>query len=553
MKARSLFITGLLALSLILPAAGEGVGHPLIDPDLFTQDESVESVENSPGNDWLSEDAPVVDEGTDNEPFIPLGPGPAPSLVEDKEKESPSANQAQPRNSSAPTPQMLESVYRQVWQQVAQSYFDVSQLRDWDKWADKYDGQLNTVEDLENALVEMLSSLNERWTKYVPTSHIEAQRAAAQAGILDLGITLTAMPDGRVLVDYLDFGSVGYKSPLRRGQEVLSIDGQDLSGKSQHELDEMLKGKLDETRTIEFVHNGAKRKVTLTFAPSEPNAGEARLLPGDIIYIRFPSFNDNQFQAFLNALAQAHSSAKGSPRGLILDLRGNSGGAVSVALNMLSLFVEKGVVFTSTTREGRMVKHDSIEAVPPQAHDFLDMDSDMISIISDLHKVPMVVLVNGSSASSSEIVTGALKDNARATVIGMTTYGKGVGYIGRRLPPGGFLTITTLSYRTPSGFDLSNRGITPDIVIDDIAETKLDEQLARAVEVINAKSANPLDSQGDEKHKGNEGWSTNPLIISGSIAAFLLLLAIAFRHFQLQQLRRRKEMEANEPEEKERY
>jgi C-terminal processing protease CtpA/Prc len=100
-------------------------------------------------------------------------------------------------------------------------------------------------------------------------------------------------------------------------------------------------------------------------------------------------------------------------------------------------------------------------------------------------EVPLTVLVNGSSASSSEILTGTLKDNKRAIIIGTQTFGKAVAYTGEQIKPLGELQITVMHYLTPSGYDLANKGIEPDLVIDRSRGGSIDEQLAAAVTVIN--------------------------------------------------------------------
>lgn len=557
MKVRELILATLMTLALLSPTAQAAGEHPLLRESTIV-DTTPPADTSTPGEEATDEstDKTATPSNTTEAPAMPTPGQPGIIIIDPSMIEEMFGKEMEPKTPKAPTPEMLESVYHKVWKQVAQKYHDPSRLHDWDTWATKYDGKLTTSEELERALKEMLGSLNDKWTRYVPTFEIKEAREKHEAGVIDSGVGIKKLDDGSIIVDYRSYGSVAYSSKLRRLDVIKTINGTAIDGKSVEEIEEMLSGKQGDRRTIEFSRDGKDDKVTLTLAPSAPNQGEAKLLPEKIGYIRFPGFDDKNFQGFLNAIGSVHEAAGGNLRGLVLDLRGNSGGAVHVALDIMSMFIEKGVVFTSTTREGRMVKHETMETIAAQPHDFVGAPEEMATLIKDLYKVPLVILVNDTSASSSEIVTGAMKDNGRATIIGTTTYGKGVAYIQGKLPPGGVMSITTLDYVTPSGYNLAGRGIVPNIVIDDNPVTPADEQLIKAVEVVTKASSDPLPKQSDEdstKMSGSEGWASNPLIIAATLAGFLLIIVLTYRHHQLQSQRRRKEKEENKPEEKERY
>lgn len=445
-----------------------------------------------------------------------------------------------------PTPEMLEYVYNQVWKQVAAQYHDPSRLANWYQWQDKYKGKLTTPDELEAAVKEMLKSLHDPWTKYISTTEIKKRQAMSQNGISDLGIWLVQNPDGSYKIDYTTFGTPSYNSAMHKGDELKSAQGKLLKGLSQDDAEALLMGKDGSKIEVVYVRNGKEYKETLTVAKAVQGEVVANLMPGNIAYVRFPAFDNESFPPFVEALMGLYAESKGNLNGLILDLRGNSGGLVTLAQQVAQIFIEKGPIFTSTTRgEGRMLSHETFELVPPQKHDFGGAPQEAITMIQDFYKVPMVVLVNGSSASASEIVTGALKDSGRATVVGTTTYGKGVGYNMGRIPPGGVLYITTLDYLTPSGYNLSNKGIPPQVEVERTPGIKVDEQLAKAIEVIKQKNPDQFadpNSASKKKLGEDEGdWTASPVAIAGAVALFLLLIVLSFRNHILANRRRKEE------------
>lgn len=451
------------------------------------------------------------------------------------------------RNSGTPgkpTPQMLEAVYQKVWQQVAQSYHDPARLADWYKYQDKYKGKLTTPEELENALKEMLGSLNDPWTKYITTTEIKRARANAEAGISDLGIWIVQKPDGSYRVDYTTWGTPSYKSGIHKYDDLISANGKSLKGLSKEDAEALLEGKDGARIELVLSRNGKEYKEVLTVAPAADANVVVNVMPGNIGYIRFPQFDEQAFPLFIRGLQQMHAASGGHLNGLIFDLRGNPGGVVDIALQVASIFIEKGTIVNSTTREGRMVTHQSYEAIAPLKHDFMGAPQEIVTMITDFYKVPMVVLVDGSSASSSEIVTGALKDSGRATILGTTTYGKGVGYNSGPIPPGGTLYVTTMDYLTPSGYNLSNKGIPPQVVVERTPGSKVDEQLDAALKLLKANNPDPLTApvkDNAKKQFGEGDWTSNPVAIAAGCALFLLLIVFAASNHILANRRRKEE------------
>lgn len=389
------------------------------------------------------------------------------------------------------TPKMMEGLYHMVWSQIAQTFYKPEQLSAWATWEHKYDGKLTTLEEMDKAIKEMVSSLNDRWTEYTSPSEIQKARQAAAAGVEHLGMHLLRQSNGSYIIDAISYGSPAYNSnTLREGDIVRIIGTETLQGKTQDQVDTLLYGKTGDAVKVTYEVGGKPQEVELKWAPEPEEAVLVKPLPGNIGYIRLPTFVDDEaVEAFMQGLAALMENFNYDMRGLVFDLRNNSGGKFENALNVSSLFIKEGVVTKSKTRSGRQVSITDHTVVDFPTFQQQAMPAEMLAVFKALQNVPMVVLVNGSSASASEVTTGALRDNVRAYVIGTKTFGKGVGYSMGRLPNGGGLTVTSLSYLTPKGFDLGGKGIDPDKVVENPRGQDVDAQLTAAVEYLNAQNA----------------------------------------------------------------
>src|SRR5262249_28045433 len=150
-------------------------------------------------------------------------------------------------------------------------------------------------------------------------------------------------------------------------------------------------------------------------------------------------------------ILQIQRRAPNSIEGVVFDLRGNPGGEFKRGVSVASYFLEKGVVATSTTRDGRLVVEAVHRTTPIPSYAKQSLSAEWKSLLEVLHEKPLVVLVDGSSMSASELVAGALKDNGRARIVGTPTFGKAVGYQNYTLDNEGELSITSMKYSTPNG------------------------------------------------------------------------------------------------------
>ena len=362
---------------------------------------------------------------------------------------------------------MLEMLYRAVWMKIGKEYQDPFKLQDWASWENKYKGKLTNEAELDAALKDMIGSLNDRWTIYYSPTDIAEQQKAAKEGYISIGMLLRRHKDNAWHIDGMSFASPAQASVLREGDVIKSINGESLDKLSQGDVSKKLRGKEGEKVTVLAVIDGKEQSVELTYAPHGANQVAVGMLPGNIVYIRLPTFVSQETVGnFVQALTQVYEATDGQINGLVFDLRYNSGGLVTMALAVSSMFMEDGTITATTTRQDRSITETHYKVMPVPQYLQARMPAQVNEFTQWLQTVPLVVLTNGSTASASEITTGALKDTGRAYVIGTHTFGKAVGYTMSPLPNGGGLQVTNLSYLTPNGSNIADKGIDPNKVVE---------------------------------------------------------------------------------------
>lgn len=384
------------------------------------------------------------------------------------------------------SPIELELTYFKVWMELASTYHDPQKLKDA-KIADQLKatrGTLKTRDDLNAAIHKLVDSIGDRYTTYTSMEEL-GQQLLDDSG--SLGFSVKADGDDYRL-DFIDQGSKVYGTKLlRRGDVIRSIGGQALKGKTLAEVKKLLVGKLGEQAEIVYAHDGKEEKLSLTFADAEEVKSECKMLKGKIAYLRLADFEDSHVMGLSMDWLALHEKAQGDVRGIILDLRGNPGGNVKTAYSTASNFIEKGPVVTLWTREGAAVRESRI-SIEPAIELFLSGTEDDLGAVIAMQRLPMVVLTDSFTASAAEILCGALKDNDRATVVGETTFGKGVGY--NETPfASGVLQVTSMKIATASGFKYHGKGIGPNQEVVPSRGAKTDEVMDAGVKVLKGKIA----------------------------------------------------------------
>ncbi|WP_113638536.1 S41 family peptidase [Nubsella zeaxanthinifaciens] len=294
-----------------------------------------------------------------------------------------------------------------------------------------YVDETNPSELMRNGIDAMLSSLDP-YTEYVPESEIEDYKlkyVSTQYGGIGAG-TLTI--DGKLFVNEVSEGYPSYKADVQPGDQILKINGVETTGKDRSQISQLLRGPKGTPVSLTLLRDGKTLEKSLIREEiKQKNVPYYGMLDEQIGYIRLDKFLENSGQEVKEAL---ESINKQKPRGLILDLRNNGGGILQEAVKIINLFVDKNVLVV--TQKGRN---------PEKSISYRTMANAIAPTL------PVVVLINGSSASASEIVAGAFQDLDRGIVVGQRSYGKGLVQQTFNLPYNSLVKVTVAKYYTPSG------------------------------------------------------------------------------------------------------
>ena len=372
-------------------------------------------------------------------------------------------------------------VLDEAWQIVNREYVDGSfnQLN-WQAVRQELLGREYTSQAAAyTALRASLRQLNDPYTRFLAPAEYADLTDQTSGETSGIGVRLERNGQtGAVLVTNVAPGSPAERSGLVVGDRILLVDGQSTDRLTAEGVIQRLRGTDGSQVTMTISRNeGPPRTVILTRARIElPTVEYSQRMVGGrpIGYLRLIEFNAQaapQMAAAINTLVNA------GVEGFVLDLRGNPGGLLMASIDISRMWLQHGPIVRTLDRSG---KNEAISANR-----------------TALTNLPLTVLVDGRSASSSEILTGALRDNNRATVVGTTTYGKALVQSLHPLSDGSGITVTVAHYYTPDGTDLSARGITPDVVVDlsdrqrrelfsnpSLLGTDADTQYLRAAEVL---------------------------------------------------------------------
>lgn len=296
-----------------------------------------------------------------------------------------------------------------------------------------YVDEVSPNELMNEGINSMLNSLDP-YTNYIPEDQIEDYRIMTTGQYAGIGIETITREDGKTLITMPMKGFVGEKSGLLIGDQILKIDGIDVTNKEGAEISQLLKGQAG--TPIELVVQRVKSDKPLTFKMirekiSVSNVPYFGMVTPDVGLIQLSDFTYNAGKEVKDAFLKLKEQGAKS---MILDLRGNPGGLLSEAVNISNLFVSKGNEIVST--KGKVKEWNKKYAALNNA-----IDTDM----------PMAVLINSSSASAAEIVSGVLQDYDRGVLIGQNSFGKGLVQVTRSLSYNSKLKVTVAKYYIPSG------------------------------------------------------------------------------------------------------
>ncbi|NPA51775.1 MAG: S41 family peptidase [Aquificae bacterium] len=320
--------------------------------------------------------------------------------------------------------------------------------------------QENYVEPVDSkkliygSLRGMLSSLD-KFSTFFPPDEFEEFTTETHGEFGGLGIEIMMENHKLIIVSPIE-DTPAYKAGLKPGDIIIEIDGEPTEKMTLFQAVKKLRGKPGTKVTITVWRKGLEKpfKVTITRAIIKIKSVKTKELnDGKIGYIRLTQFQENSAQDFEKALLKFKNK-----EGIIVDLRNNPGGLLSVAVRIADMLLEKGELIVYT--KGR---------TPRSNEKFYSINDPIIP-----KDIPIVVIVNKGSASASEILTGALMDNERALSVGDRTFGKASVQTLIPLPDGSGIKLTTAYYYTPSGKLIMDKGITPDVVVKVTEEEEIE-------------------------------------------------------------------------------
>jgi carboxyl-terminal processing protease len=343
------------------------------------------------------------------------------------------------------------------------AYFAVPADTDSRQWGGLIANVINTAkqasphlaalpqETIDTAIFNGVAAALDRFSHYSPPEMARDQRAARD-GFGGVGVTLDSV-DKLFRVTAVAPQSPADQAGIRPEDQIVAINGAATAGCPHHEVLQQLRGPIGSAIAIKVLHPGSGQPSDLQLRRAYVVLPTVTMsLDGNVAVLRITSFNHNTTQRIATEITEAQRKAGGRLAGIVLDLRGNPGGLLDQAVSLTDLFVNDGPIIATTGRN-------------PAAHQYFAAAGDSIA-----PKLPIVVLINGGSASASEIVAAALQDAGRAVVVGSSSYGKGTVQTVLRLPNDGELVVTWARLVSPAGYLLQSHGVVPTVCTADLGD-----------------------------------------------------------------------------------
>ena len=346
-----------------------------------------------------------------------------------------------------------------------------------------YVEEVSDKELIENAINGMLTALDPH-SSYLNEKNYRDMQVQTKGEFGGLGIEVT-MENGLVKVVSPIDDTPAFRAGIQPQDLITHLDGEQVLGLTLQQAVERMRGKVNTDIRLTIRRKGRKPfDVTLTRAIIKIRSVRSRIERKNIGYVRITSFNEQTHKGLIKAMEKLRADAEGGLKGIVLDLRNNPGGLLDQAVAVADAFLDKGEIVS--TRSRRKENAQRFNARP-----------------GDLAKVlPIVVLINGGSASASEIVAGALQDHGRAIIMGTRSFGKGSVQTIVPLPGQGAMRLTTSRYYTPSGRSIQAKGIDPDIVIEQSRVEPINQGSRRSEADLRGALTN--DNLGDGSKKKDE-------------------------------------------------
>ncbi|RAI14715.1 MAG: hypothetical protein DKM22_07375 [Candidatus Melainabacteria bacterium] len=343
---------------------------------------------------------------------------------------------------------------------IKHNYYDPNlNGQDLDKWKKRYRDKIKTDEDVDVAINSILESLDDPYSKYLDKHDYAEQNTSINSKITGVGVNIASIGGKVVIINVIE-GTPAQKAGLKDGDIIMKVDNKDATGLKPSQVATLVRGEENTKVTLTILRDKKNIKKTIIRKDIKIKNVKSKT-EGDIGYIQILSFiGSTTYNEFLEALANTEKT-----KGLIIDLRGNSGGLLPNAVYMANLFINKGNIVSIVGRNGYKKK---IKAQ--------DLKYQV--------KKPIVLLIDENSASASEIFSGALKDYGKATIIGTKSFGKGMVQRIIPMPNETGINLTIAKYLTPNDTDINKKGIEPDIKVTLNKNSKEDIQLKAAKTLV---------------------------------------------------------------------
>lgn len=359
-----------------------------------------------------------------------------------------------------------QKLFDKTWRVISREYYEPTlNHQNWYRWKEHYRNKIKTDEDARIAIDTMIASLNEPYTRFMPQKDFEDLTTSITSKIYGIGVNIYSNA-GKIEIFNVMPATPADFAQLKQGDIITAVNGKDISGMNVSDVAAIVRGPENSVVELTILRNNKKLTKKIKRKEIKIKSVKSSVLDNHIGYIQILSFMSGTTpNEFLEALENIKNTDS-----LILDLRGNTGGLLDNAVFIADMFINNGTIVDIIYRNGYK------KSIKAQDEHF------------GLQK-PVVVLVNGASASASEILSGALKDTHKATLVGRKTFGKGLVQKVVPLPNQTGVNVTIARYLTPNGTDINKLGIKPDIEVgnefDFFVGNQRDEQLEKAKEVLN--------------------------------------------------------------------
>jgi carboxyl-terminal processing protease len=353
--------------------------------------------------------------------------------------------------------------------------------------ARKASPRLETMSDeaIDKVVFDGMTGTLDRFSRYASPEEARDQRAARD-GFGGIGVTLDNA-NGDFSITAVSEQSPAERAGIKVGDKIVAIDDASVAGRLASEVIHQLRGPIGSLITLTIARQGTdgtrdiRMERALVVVPTVTASRD-----GNIAIFHIASFNQSTTERVTEGIIEAQREAGGRLGGIVLDLRGDPGGLLDQAVSLSDLFIAQGPIISTVGRH-------------PASHQYFAATGRGIA-----PSTPLVVLINGGSASASEIVAAALQDVGRAVVVGTSSYGKGTVQTVMRLPNDGELTLTWARLVTPSGYYLQHHGVVPTLCTAGLGDTNaaVDTVMRRPIEAGNADISHPRASLSDA------AWST---------------------------------------------